>query len=419
MSFAAPTLERPFQDDDWDLLITDIEQHNVVPVIGPDLLIKGADRSQTLYEHIVNTVTQQLGIDRKRLPSTCSLLDLCGYIDARTRTTLEVIRRAMANWPLPAPLAQLAAISGFDLYVSTTFDSLLYDAVKGARAGAEARIYGLKRPPSEADIISYRFPFPIIFQIFGLMDGTADCAVSEEEILQFTQRLQDPNYRPIRIFDLLARRNLLFLGCGFPGWLGRFFRRVLKVSGDLRDQGLFAHSAFAADPGYVLFLERQGAKLWVNDAGVNFVAELERRWRKKHPADESPSVFISYAREDVADARLLADLLQQAGISVWFDRTDLRSGEIWNDEIANAIHTSRVFIPLISRSSERATKERFVHREWNLARNMSGKRICPLRMDFTPVPQEFAQFQTRTIEEKEDLVRDVKRFLCGSEVTPT
>jgi len=246
------------------------------------------------------------------------------------------------------------------------------------------------------------------------MDGTADCALSEEEILQFTQRLQDPGYRPTRVFDLLARRNLLFLGCGFPGWLGRFFRRVLKVSGDLRDQGLFVHSAFATDPGYVLFLERQGAKLWLKDSGVDFIGELDRRWREKHPAGESPPVFISYAREDEADARELSDLFQQSGISVWFDRTDLRSGEIWNPEIENAIQASRVFIPLISRRSDRTIKERFVHREWDLARNMSGKRICPLLMDFTPVPAEFAQAHARTVREKQDLVRDVKLFLQGS-----
>jgi len=411
MYSAVPPPERPFEDDDWELLITDIEQHNVVPVIGPDLLIKGTDASQTLHDHLVSTLIQRLGIDANQLPPNCTLLDLCGHADSRARTTLEVIRKSMANWPLPAPLAQVAAISGFDLYVSTTFDSLLYDAVKQARAGAENRIYGLKRPHSEADVPSDRLLAPVVFQIFGLMDGTADCALSEEEILQFTQRLQDPGYRPARVFDLLARRNLLFLGCGFPGWLGRFFRRVLKVSGDLRDQGLFAHSALAADPGYVLFLERQGAKLWLNDSGVNFVAELDRRWRKKHPAGARPGVFISYPREDEADARDLANLFQQSGISVWLDRTGLQSGEIWNKEIENAIQDSRVFVPLISRRSERTTRGRFVHKEWDLACSTPGKRICPLLMDFTPVPPEFAHAHARTAQEELDLVRDVKLFL--------
>jgi len=413
MSSVAPTLDTPFEDADWELLIEDIDQHNFVPVIGPDLLIKGADPSRNLHCHLVQTLTQRFGIGPAQLPTGCSLLDLCSYLDPRARAS--DIRKAVqaANWPLPEPLTQLAAITGFDLYVSTTFDTLLLEAVKQARAGAEARVYGMKRPHTEADIASDRLPAPIVFQIFGQLDGTADCALSEEEVLQFTQRLQDPAYRPRHIFDLLARRNLLFLGCGYPGWLGRFFRRVLKVSGDLRDQGLFAHSAFSADPGYVHFLKRQSDRLWLKDSGIHFVSELYSRWRKIHPAEERAPVFISYAREDEPDARELADLFQKVGIAVWFDRSDLRSGEIWNQEIEKAIEASRVFIPLVSRRSDRTVKERFVHREWDLARNMTGKLVCPLRMDFTAIPREFAQTHTRTVQERDDLVRDVKRFLDG------
>ena len=413
MSSAAPILEIPFEDDDWELLIGDIERHNFVPVIGPDLLIRGTDPSCNLHGHLVQTLAQKIPIDRTQLPSDCSLLDLCSYVDARAR--VSDVRKALqaANWPLPEPLKQLAAISGFDLYVSTTCDTLLYDAVKQTRAGAEARIYGLKRPHMEADIASDHLPAPIVFQIFGQLDGTADCALSDEDMLQFTQRLQDPAYRPPRIFDLLARRNLLFLGCGYPGWLGRFFRRLLKVSGDLRDQGLFAYPPSSPDHGYVHFLKRQSGRLWLNDSGIHFVAELHRRWREKHPAGECAPVFISYAREDEPDARDLAELFQKAGIAVWFDRTDLRSGEIWNQEIEKAIQASRVFIPLISRRSDRTVRERFVHREWDLARNLTGKLVCPLRMDFTPIPQEFAQAHTRTAEERQNLVRDVKQFLTG------
>jgi len=407
------TPETKFDEDDWDLLIADIEQHNVVPVVGPDLLIRGADPSQTLHGYLASELIQRLGIDPSRLPSPSSdLLDLCSHIESRGQVA-GAIRKAIhgANWPIPAPLAQLAAISGFDLYVSTTFDSLLYDAVRQARAGAESRIYGLKRPHSEADIGSGRLTAPVVFQMFGLLDATADCALSEEEILQFSQRLQDPGYRPARVFDLLARRNLLFLGCGFPGWLGRFFRRVLKVSGDLRDQGLFADRACAADPGYVLFLERQGAKLWLQDSGVDFVAELDRRWRQKHQPDESAPVFLSYAREDVADARDLAEIFHQAGIPVWFDWNSLQAGEVWNQEIVTGIQSSRVFIPLISRNSDRTRRERFVHKEWDLASNMSGKRICPVLLDYTAIPVEFKEFHTRKVGESDELVRDVKLFL--------
>jgi len=289
--------ERPFEDDDWEFLISDIEHHNLVPVVGPELLIHGANPDCTLQQHLAGELVRRLHADISRLSPDRTLLEICSHIQDRRRIC-DAIRKTLdaANWPLPEPLVQLAGISGFDLYVSTTFDSLLYQAVKQARAATEERIYGLKRPIE--DVAPNRTAAPVVFQIFGRMDGVGDCALSEEEILEFTQNLLDGAYRPQHIFDILARRNLLFLGCDFPGWLGRLLRRVLRASGDLRDSGLFAHSAFANDAGYVLFLERQGTKLWLKDSGVEFVGELFRRWREKHRPDESASVFISYARED-------------------------------------------------------------------------------------------------------------------------
>ena len=399
--------DRPFEDCDWDLLISDIEQRNVVPVVGPGLLLRGD--GHTLHDDLAREVIQRCRVDTSRLPASRALLDICSQIPERRRVC-DAIRTALqtVDGQMPEPLVQLAAISGFDFYVSTTFDSLLLRAVKQARTSAEARIYGLKRPVE--DVVSEPLPAPVVFQIFGRMDGAGDCALSEEEILQFIQNLFNEDRRPERIFDLLARRNLLFLGCDFPGWLGRLFRRVLKASGELRDGGLFADAGIAGDPGYVLFLERQDTKLWLRDSGVEFVAELFRRWREKHPAEEGAAVFISYAREDQDIAKRLSELFDKSGVKVWFDRKQLRSGEQWNDEIQAGIQGCAVFIPVISRHSTRA-ELRFVQQEWSMAANMEVKRICPLLTDLTALPQFFAASHARPLGEIEDLVRDVKQFL--------
>ena len=406
---ATPATERPFEDDDWALLISDIEQRNVVPVIGPGLLIRGTDRAFTLHQHLAIELVKQFRLDTSRLQAKPTLLDICSQIPDRRRIC-DALRKALqsTDWPLPEPLVQLAAISDFDLYVSTTFDSLLFHAVRQARVTAEERIYGLKRPVE--DIPSDRLLAPLVFQIFGRMDGAADSALSEEEILEFIQKLLKEDYRPQRIFDLFARRNLLFLGCDFPGWLGRLIRRVLKVSGDLRDSGLFAEECCSADPTYMLFLERQGAKLWLKDAGIDFADELYRRWRQRHPLGESPSVFISYAREDEDIAVKLSALFEKSGVRVWFDRNQLRSGEKWGKEIQDAVQSCLVFVPVISRHSTRA-ESRFCQQEWEMAAGMEIKQICPLLTDFTVIPKEFEASHARKLAEVEDLVRDVKQFL--------
>jgi hypothetical protein len=408
---AASATERPFDDDDWALLIADIEQRNVVPVVGSGLLIRGADRDHSLAGDLNRELVQRFHLDGGPAYPDRALLEICSRIQDR-RKMCDAIRKLLqtSDWPVPEPLAQLAGIAGFDFYVSTTFDSLLFRAVKEARTAAEVRIYGLKRPVE--DVAADELPAPVVFQMFGRMDGTGDCALSEEEILQFIQNLLRDDHRPEHIFHLLARRNLLFLGCDFPGWLGRLLRRVLKVSGDLRDSGLFADRGCANDPGYLLFLERQGAKLWLQDNGVDFVAELYRRWRAKHPANEPASVFISYAREDVDLAVKLSGLLEKSGVRVWFDHDHLRSGEVWNDKILEAIQGCAVFIPVISRHSTR-TELRFCRQEWELATNMAVKRICPLLTDFTPLPQAFGASHARPLGELDNLVRDVKQFVEG------
>ena len=403
--------EEDFRDQDWDLLIRDIFKGNVVPVVGPDLLINGADSARTLHQHLTATLIQEYNIDPEKLPSPCSFMDICGYVDSGNRDVQDTILNAMANWPAPEPLRQLAEISGFDLYVSTTFDSLLYEALARSRGPAEARTYDLNIKTEDVDIAVGRLAAPVVFQIFGLMDTAASCALSEEDVLEFTQRLQNPSYRPERIFSLLAKRNLLFLGCGFPGWLGRFLRRLLKANGKLVDRGFFAHSSVHSDRGYVNFLERQGAKLWLRDSGGDFVRELHRRWMLAHPPGEHAHVFISYAKQDVDDARVLTSLFTESGISVWFDRNNLRAGEIWRKEIEDAVTSSPVFVPLVSRNTERAGPERYIHEEWRRAAGMPDRRICPMQLDDTDLPASFEGRQSRTFRERQQLVEDVKAFL--------
>jgi hypothetical protein len=47
--------------------------------------------------------------------------------------------------------------------------------------------------------------------------------------------------------------------------------------------------------------------------------------------------FLSYAREDSAQVERLQQALQEAGIPVWRDKTDLWPGEDWQAKIREAI----------------------------------------------------------------------------------
>ncbi len=67
------------------------------------------------------------------------------------------------------------------------------------------------------------------------------------------------------------------------------------------------------------------------------------------------AVFLSYASQDAEPARRLCETLRAAGIEVWFDQSELRGGDAWDQSIRKQIKTCALFLPLISKHThERA-----------------------------------------------------------------
>lgn len=62
-------------------------------------------------------------------------------------------------------------------------------------------------------------------------------------------------------------------------------------------------------------------------------------------------VFLSYAREDLATARRVADELIALDFDVWFDQDALRGGQNWRRAIREAIRQSDYFVVLLSEYS--------------------------------------------------------------------
>ena len=89
-------------------------------------------------------------------------------------------------------------------------------------------------------------------------------------------------------------------------------------------------------------------------------------YRSATAAREPPAaVFLSYASEDAAPAERIATALRSVGIEVWFDKIELRGGDVWERQIEDRIHECRLFIPLISAHTERRDEGCF-RREWSL-----------------------------------------------------
>jgi TolB-like protein/cytochrome c-type biogenesis protein CcmH/NrfG len=115
------------------------------------------------------------------------------------------------------------------------------------------------------------------------------------------------------------------------------------------------------------------------------------------------AVFISYASEDAEVAQRICEALKSATIEVWFDQSELRGGDAWDQQIRKQIQECALFIPIISAHSQ-ARLEGYFRREWRLAaertHDMAVEKafLLPLVVDDTPeryasVPQGFRDVQ--------------------------
>jgi tetratricopeptide (TPR) repeat protein len=88
------------------------------------------------------------------------------------------------------------------------------------------------------------------------------------------------------------------------------------------------------------------------------------------PLAPKGAIFLSYASQDAESARHICEALRGAGVEVWFDQSELRGGDAWDQSIRKQIKECALFMPIISaHTQERA--EGYFRLEWHLAEQRS------------------------------------------------
>lgn len=94
-------------------------------------------------------------------------------------------------------------------------------------------------------------------------------------------------------------------------------------------------------------------------------------------------VFISYASEDRQYARAIAELLENMGCSVWWDR-NLLAGQDFSQTIESELYSARCVVVLWSRSS---VSSHWVKNEATVGRERGV--LVPARIDPVELPLQF------------------------------
>jgi hypothetical protein len=433
----------------WDNLLDYIQDRTVIPVIGSELVTVREDdgRDVSLYRWIAQRLAGDLELPAAELRQDFGLNDVVSLHLRRRGEREELyakIHRMLRNAALTPSesLRTLAAIPGFDLFISLTFDSLLADALGGAQQISYS-------PNTVRDLACPKAALrqPVVFHLLGRASPSPDYAICDDDLLEFVHAIQDKQRQPKTLFDELRGNHLLILGCNFGDWLARFFLRTarnLELSQKRRRWDVLVGDQIAHDARLAEFLESFSPDTRVVPlTAAQFVTELAARWHAAHPAAARSTepvtrealpdgaIFVSYASDDFEAASRLAEGLRSAGLEVWFDKNALQMGDDWARSIRRGLERCSLFLPVISRQAlSEENRRRYFWREWNdaddFARGMAPGEayIVPVviddtRIDRAPLPDSFKRAQGRSLpggnvapdvaELLKELVRDFHR----------
>jgi len=381
-----------------------LRMRSLVPVIGPEALvvqIPGLPPAP-LYELIADELLRLYGVDPAPLAgertgsvwplhrAVAQVLASGAVNPERLRRQVSTLVREMQARVTAAPLLdRLARIDAFDLVVTLTPDEMLADALRAVAGESQVEV-GEFSPSADSslpvDVPRARPGLRRLFFALGRCATSTRLAIHEEDALEYLYRFHEDGLRRApNVLSELRSKDLAFIGCDLPDWLGRGFLRLANESRlAAAEKKMEFFGADMRDPGLSAFLGRFSPNSSVFPwSAAEFVAELEIlaqalpragvAARAPPPAPRpggganGPTAFVSYASDNGAAARRIAQQLRELGFGdVWFDKHKLIAGDDWSDRIDEAIRACDFFVPVLSREADQR-REGVFWEEWRQA----------------------------------------------------
>lgn len=423
----------------WKLLVEQVVKGNVIPVIGSRL-------TQCKGENISDILVRNLSANCNMMSPARNFSYLIPrfQVEYENESIYNVVSRILSdddNAELTKPtelLRELLSLKYFPFVIYTSYDQTVERCMREIH-GERLRVMSFDNNAETNDDISPMddLKTPTLYYIMGRANVEGRRYVlSDKDMLDFARSWlaetdSTNRAKPARLSNALANRFLLVLGCDYTDWLFRFLWFALKDS-KIKQRlvngqkiGLLTTDAETHNEELIDFLTRSNT-LTQNVDLKEFVQELMKRVSEKETllassdsqmkfADPQTNtdVFISYSRADKDLAERLYDVLTDKGLNVWYDKQNLGLGAEFMKDIRLAVRTTKIFVPLLTRSIKEQAHEEHVYREeWGYA--VERKRrlgnvtyICPLCTDDISIedkeadlPDEFKAHNVRTVSSR-------------------
>lgn len=398
------------EDNKWDLLVNQIINGEIIPVIGEDIILNG---KRTVRQMLIQAMCNKDSIKLEDLfgASYSHLIYHPNY--TREKELIygrisNLIAKYQAQFKPSDLLKRILAIKQFPFIITTSSDPVAENAMRRIwekERNRKVKTLVFNNDPKEVDIkgdISRETDIenPTIYYMFGKADTNLPhkFVVTDEDMLSFCQSWLTEGRRPKMLSRVVGGKSLLFLGCNYPDWLVRFIWYSMR--NDLDKSGMLVGEC--VEKSLEDFMRRVHIEIQRDPEHV--VDQIERRLNAKmaeismnrfDKPVERTDVFISYSRSDENKARRLYDSLVSLGLNVWYDRRNLAAGDNWLERIKKSIESTKFFIGMVSESMKSQAHESHVYRkEWNMAiehaKGMGSKRgfIIPVSLDGVDINDE-------------------------------
>lgn len=422
----------------WQQLLNEIDDENVIPVIGPDLLVEpklikeksGDDefvRSENLHQQLISYIATNTGVTSR--PRTFSQLVYDENYKKIVRNNpnqiyfliyqmLSKINQIKEIDDKPSQLLiDLLGTKKFPFVITTSFTPIVENVME--RFYGKVDVLNFNSNPQESsqekggDIKGLNdLKQPTVYYMFGKFCNMADrFVVTDSDMMKFCSKWIKGEGVPKNLTEALKKKYLLILGNNYSDWLFRFVWYGLRSTTNEMKSDIVVNDR--AEDSFKEFLER--LETFFQEDPSKVIKSIKDDMEARNIAntlrtDYDTDVFISYSRSDETIAEKLYERLKSAELNVWFDNGNddenghIKKAENWKDAIERGLRHTRLFLPILTKNVENESLVPHEYREeWKIASTFASKMggrtfIVPFvekGFDFynqlTKIPEEFSK----------------------------